>query len=376
MAERLLARARQWASRRVVILQDATDDDLNIREVSEEIASLLEAWRSLKLRIEFMSWEAANVKDISSAQAVLPLLTWNYAESPKAAGAFCKLLRAACESGGQPNADLCGTAWVVHKRYLEELRAEGVPIVPTVLLPAGTTTMASLDDALIHMREAGGPDGFVAKPAIGGGGDGVERVADDGDAAATVLRLLRARGGDMLLQPFLSRVRRAGELAFVFVNGTLLHAIKKEPCGWAASAAQPVSRLDTPPAEAERCARLALEVARARCGARPSSQLYLARVDLLPDQLPVSVAGCTSHEDCGVPMAEERWLVSEVELGWPHLFLRADPSGQAIATAAEGLLRHLHGETAREEEVAEESAISKTKRRRRVGGAEAVASVV
>ena len=137
-----------------------------------------------------------------------------------------------------------------------------------------------------------------------------------------------------------------GELSFVFINGTLLHAIRKEPKGWSANSAQPVTRLDEPPAEAESIARRALEAARKLsvvyevdgegrltraytwCA---DESIYLARVDLLP--------GNDGH-----------WLVSELELGWPHLFLRAAEGGTVAAAkaVAEALLHRLEGEVVAE----------------------------
>ena len=325
----LLANAHRWASRRVVILQDAHDEE-EIATSADEITALVAAWRALGLRTEFLPWETADESWCESC-VVLPLLAWSYTDSPHN---FTRLLQTIAESGGQPHADLCGTQWVVHKHYLLQLEADGVPTVPTVVLSADDATSASsLCEALRRMRAAGGSEraGFVIKPAIGGGGDGVERIDDDEEAEERVRSLLRKRGGDMLVQPFLGRVRDAGELAFVFINGTLLHAVRKEPCGWDATSSQPVTRIDAP-ASVQRIAQHALNAARARCGARPSTELYLARVDLLP-------AGSASGD--AKASEDERWLVSEVELGWPHLFLRADPSGEATTIVAKGLLRHI-----------------------------------
>ena len=144
----------------------------------------------------------------------------------------------------------------------------------------------------------------------------------------------------MLIQPFLSRVSELGELSFVFINGTLLHAVRKEPKGWSAHHAQPVTRLDQPPAEAESIAWRALKVAHELMGPEerlqsalgksaplPDLLIYLARVDLLPGN-------------------DGRWLVSELELGWPHLFLRAAEGGTAAAAkaVAEALLHRFEGE--------------------------------
>jgi hypothetical protein len=189
---------------------------------------------------------------------------------------------------------------------------------------------------------------------------------------AWLAALMRTR--DYLLQPFLAGVARRGEVCVVFVNGELLHVVHKDPGGWGAaeegaegaegarhaainagadepgpgepapraqpappaaappaaappapapaqhpSARQCVRLLRPPPAHLVATARRALALVAARCGGPP----YLARVDLLP-----SLDG-----------GEGGWLVSELELGWPELFLRADRA--AVPHVARALLPHL-----------------------------------
>ena len=307
-SEALLARARLWASRRVVILSGRDNVEEGQREESDEIVALVAAWRAHGLRVEFVDWEMATAASLQAPLAVFPLLAWSYCASTALSSQFCALLHSLRNGGAQPHADLRATAWHVHKRYLLELEEDGVPIVPTVVMEAATdgslrslpATLRTLRPAALRNAEKGGSCCFVVKPAVGGGGDGVERVNDDEAEAA---RTVRARGGwsDVLIQPFLSQVRVRGELSFVFINGELLHAVRKEPQGWDAAVSQPITRLDTPPAAAESTARHSLEVARRRCGVLPPSEIYLARVDLLP----------AVDED-----GREVWLVSELELGW------------------------------------------------------------
>jgi hypothetical protein len=231
---------------------------------------------------------------------------------------------------------------------------------------------------------------FVVKPAIGGGGGGVERLCEGEASTAVGSAVGAAPHGEVLLQPFLGHVRRMGELSFVFINGALLHTaralsaratthrpytcrrgrvrasrtaarfdtqrrlptclqVRKEPHGWdSASGSQPVTRLEPPPAAAERTARRALEVARICCGVESPRQFYLARVDLLPAApapTPPSGQGGgggeAAAEDVAPEPLEPDWLVSELELGWPHLFLRAAAAADATATVAAGLLCHL-----------------------------------
>ena len=242
-----------------------------------------------------------------------------------------------------------------------------VPTVPTrVLRACGDSSEAAAAAFAAAAASLGSPNELVTKPAVGTRGDGVERLSRGEGCPVWLLPLLCAR--DYLLQPFLPEVARRGEVCLVFVNGELLHAVHKDPAGWggdeagvadvgnAADAArrrspstpdpcapaapaapatataaatscaaapahhpsfrQCVRRLSPPPAALVATARRALRVVAARCG----GDLYLARVDLLPT-------------------ASGTWLVSELELGWPELFLRANPA--AADRVAAGVLRYL-----------------------------------
>ena len=312
--------AKRWAARHVIILTGQDGSGQVVKEADDEINALIHAWRGLGVRVSFLDWEDESAEHrCCEAMAVLPLLAWSYSKNPFK---FSEFLKKICAGGAQPRADLRATQWIVHKEYLSYLRHSGIPIVPTF----GLKYTMSADSRAVMIRQLNNCDEFVVKPAVGGGGDGVERCANATAVDAEVLRRLKEEEiPDMLIQPFLSRVSELGELSFVFINGTLLHAVRKEPKGWSAHSAQPVTRLDAPPAEAESIARHALKVARALSYADES--IYLARVDLLPGD-------------------DGRWLVSELELGWPHLFLRAAEGGTAAAAkaVAEALLHRLEGE--------------------------------
>ena len=108
---------------------------------------------------------------------------------------------------------------------------------------------------------------------------------------------------------------------------------------------QCVRRLTPPPAALVAIARRALRVAAARCG----GELYLARVNLLPtNTTPTPTPAPTpkpnpnpnpNQVDLLPSTAAGGWLVSELELGWPELFLRANPAAARRVAAA--LLHHL-----------------------------------
>ena len=82
--------------------------------------------------------------------------------------------------------------WNTHKAYLLDLQARGIEIVPTLLVPAGSS--------------------FIVKPAV----------------SATAFRTERhAADTDVLIQPFVPEVLTDGELSFMFLGQKFSHAVRK-----------------------------------------------------------------------------------------------------------------------------------------------------
>jgi hypothetical protein len=111
----------------------------------------------------------------------------------------------------------------VHKRYLVELGARGVPTVETALVErARACSLAAL------ARERGWRR-LMLKPAVGASSFGARRFeAHEHEAAQLHLDLLLARG-DALVQPYLESVEGHGERALVWIDGELTHAVRKNP---------------------------------------------------------------------------------------------------------------------------------------------------
>jgi len=178
----------------------------------------------------------------------------------------------------------------VHKRYLVELGARGVPTVETALvLRARACSLAAL------ARERGWRR-LMLKPAVGASSFGARRFEEHEHAEAQAhLDLLLARG-DALVQPYLDSVEGHGERALVWIDGQLTHAVRKNPrfaggqeC---VSAAVPIEKDERALAEA------------ALANAPPG--LLYARVDVARG-------------------ADGRPRVMELELVEPSLFLRQHP---------------------------------------------------
>ncbi|GAA1791440.1 hypothetical protein GCM10009682_11810 [Luedemannella flava] len=204
-------------------------------------------------------------------------------------------------------------AWNTDKRYLAELAAAGVPVVPTTWLSPGDPVELPADGE------------WVIKPAVSAGSvdTGRYNLTDPSHRALAlshVARLVEA-GRVTMLQPYLPAVDTYGETALLYLGGRYSHAIRKGPM------------LDGPdlgveglykeeaitprtPTDAERA------VADAVLAAVPggADHLLYARVDLIPGP-------------DGSP------LLVELELTEPSLFLGyADGAADRLATAITGTL--------------------------------------
>ncbi len=118
--------------------------------------------------------------------------------------------------------------WSVDKRYLQDLEARGVAIVPTVWVSAVEGDEIPDLDALI--AEQGWVGGAVVKPAISATAHETWRVAlNEGRAHQERFRTLVAeRPSGVMVQPFLPEIEN-GEWSLIFLGGEFSHAVRKVP---------------------------------------------------------------------------------------------------------------------------------------------------
>lgn len=109
-------------------------------------------------------------------------------------------------------------AWSSDKRYLGDLAAAGVPVVPTAFAAPG--------EAMAWPGEGE----LVVKPAVSAGSIDTERYpAARRDQAEAHVARLHADGRVAMAQPYLGAVDAAGETAMVFLDGAFSHAVRKGP---------------------------------------------------------------------------------------------------------------------------------------------------
>jgi glutathione synthase/RimK-type ligase-like ATP-grasp enzyme len=114
--------------------------------------------------------------------------------------------------------------WNMDKRYLRDLEARGVPIVPTLWFDGAD---ARAPDAIAERVASAGWPEVVVKPTVSGGAWRTlrlrrEEVAAHGEHLKTVL----AESG-LMVQPFLPEILAEGEYSFVFFDGAYSHAAQK-----------------------------------------------------------------------------------------------------------------------------------------------------
>lgn len=177
---------------------------------------LLSALRAAGLSADVLAWDDPRA-DFASARLVLLRATWNYPERPADFLAWIERTAARSRVLNPPAV----VRWNVHKGYLLDLAARGVPIVPTHLVRRGEAT------PLAEVMGAQDWTQVVVKPAVSAGSRHTERFdRTDLHRGEAHLRAL-ARDGDVLVQPYLTAVEDYGERSLVCIDGELTHAVRK-----------------------------------------------------------------------------------------------------------------------------------------------------
>lgn len=283
----------------------ATCADLPDWERDDE--PLFEALRSRDATIAHPVWDDPDV-DWSVFDAVLIRTTWDYMDRPDAYLAWVDTVAAATILLNPPDV----IRWNLHKTYLRDLAARGVPVAPTVWIDAGE----QLDLAAV-MRDRGWSRGFL-KPVVGATARETCRFdAEPDDLVRAQQHLDRVTAVEaMMLQPYLARVETEGEISAIFIDGSLTHSVLKMPVAGDYRTQEDFGAIDTVH-EMTPEDRQAAETIVAAVG----MDLLYARVDFL-------------RTDDG------HLCVTELELIEPSLFFRHGPT--AADRLADALLGRLH----------------------------------
>ena len=184
------------------------------------------------------------------------------------------------------------------KAYLLRLLEQGVAVTPTALVPRG---LAPSLTALLAQRDW---EEAVVKPAVSAAAFETWRVSRSSVERAQSHFAALVADRDVLVQPYLSEIAEGGEWSLVFFHGEFSHALRKFPATGDFRVQQyhggSLSQATATPELIATAKELLAHV--------PGPLLY-ARVD-------------------GV-MTGDAFLLMELELIEPELFLRTDPAAPA-----------------------------------------------
>jgi glutathione synthase/RimK-type ligase-like ATP-grasp enzyme len=290
---------------------EATPDDCFL------IPSLAER---LSARVTAVPWDAPDV-DWGRFDAVLIRSTWNYHLSLQAFLAWTERVEAAGATLWNPAPVV---RWNADKRYLLELEAAGVAVVPTEIILRGGAN----DECCARLRavlQRRGWDCAVVKPTVSATSfrTFMTRAAPTAEQAALLETLLADT--DAMVQPCVSEVQREGEWSFMFIvapGGGLAfsHAVLKRS-GRQDFRVQPeFGGTAMPAVPSTAVLGQAVDAVEALCELAPAPPLY-ARCD--------GVVSDGTHAPAGT------LLLMEAELIEPVLFLGDAPG--AADRFAEGL---------------------------------------
>lgn len=189
-------------------LRVATCKTLPEPDVDE--APLMAALAAAGIEASLVAWDAPSA-DWAAPVPTIIRSTWNYSLAVDAFLAWVDRAAASAPLINPPEV----VRGNVRKRYLLDLAARGVPVVPTVLVERG----GSIDVP---------SERVVIKPEIGAGSLDTKVFAAGDRAALDHLAMITSRGA-ALVQPYVASVDDYGERSLVWIDGELTHAIRKTP---------------------------------------------------------------------------------------------------------------------------------------------------
>jgi glutathione synthase/RimK-type ligase-like ATP-grasp enzyme len=169
-------------------------------------------------RAEPVSWRAD--ADWDAYEAVVIRSPWDYQDDP---AAFLAVLEAIDASSARLLNPLDIVRWNLDKRYLRDLDARGLPVVPTAWPHAPDAA------ALGGFFGALGADEIVVKPVVGAGAADTFRLRADGPPEALAEAARAFVGRHAMVQPFVQSVVSEGEFSVFSFGGAVSHTILKTP---------------------------------------------------------------------------------------------------------------------------------------------------
>ncbi|PSJ81003.1 ATP-grasp domain-containing protein [Neisseria iguanae] len=233
-------------------------------EPPPDLIPLAHALRQRGIATQFAPWQ-----NEPRTPFVLPLCAWDYADQPAAFAAWTHAVLGNGQHFLNPPELM---RWNMNKRYLTDLAAQGIHVIPTEFLPCDGRFSEAHNQALQQILSAKQWPEAVVKPAIGQSGKGVCKIRI-GESLGAEWADMNVSDG-LMVQPYVREIEQAGETSLVCFNGSFSHAVRRQPPQgeWRANSAYGVAILPANPPD------FVVQAAETVLRTLPQMPLY-ARVD-------------------------------------------------------------------------------------------------
>ncbi|MBS0027297.1 ATP-grasp domain-containing protein [Chitinophaga sp. 22321] len=205
-------------NKRIALVTYQQQERYNSGVSDNEDENLLRFLREKGVDIEPVIWNAPGVNWQQYDVAIIKS-PWDYHEQ---IDTFYNWLHATGQAGVQflNPADIM--IWNSNKKYLLEIAAAGLPVIPSVLVEKGSNPDWHSFFGLWHT------DKIVVKPCVSAGAKNTLLLTTgEIDAKQTELKAL-LQAEDYLVQPFMKEIGE-GEWSFMFFGGQFSHVLLKTP---------------------------------------------------------------------------------------------------------------------------------------------------
>lgn len=191
-------------------------------ETANDDCALHRALESLGATVDVPVWNGPGL-DWQRYDLVVPRTTWDYQQH---IAEFGHWLRRVSQTTRVSN-PIATLLWNTHKRYLQDVQAAGIRVVPTSFIKEKDEPHVRqlVEDAV----QLFGRSRVIVKPAVGATSSDcmVFETRDCHSIVSYVLNLLRGAQDTVLLQPFISSVTVSGEYSVMLWDGRLSHGVRK-----------------------------------------------------------------------------------------------------------------------------------------------------